>query len=101
MLLARWNEYSVTRLDLLFAIFIADFAVSFKDIDLMLPVVLMIRGETSGFDGEMTHKKIRRTIVAIDKPSYSRAFRFVFSDGCLRHVAYIHLMQIRSPRAYV
>ena len=52
---AWWNEYSIARLDLLFAILIADFAVSFKDIDLVLPVVLMIRSKTSGFDGEMTH----------------------------------------------
>jgi len=97
---ARWNEYSITRLDLLFAILIADFAVSFKDIDLMLPVVLMIGSEASGFDGEMTHKKIRRTIVTIDKPPYSRTFRFFFSDKRFRHVANVHLMQIRSLRDY-
>jgi len=59
MLLAGRDQNGVPGFDSLLTVLITNLALPFKDVDLMLPIVLMIRCETACFHSEVTHKKSR------------------------------------------
>jgi hypothetical protein len=52
---AGWNQEGIPRLNLFFSVLISNLAFSFKDVDLMLPIVLVKGRETAGVDGEVAH----------------------------------------------
>jgi len=100
MSLAGWNQYGVAGFYSLLTIFIAYFAMPLQNVDLVLPVVLMIRSEAFGFYCEMAHQKIGSPITFIDKPLYSCPLRIFFSYRRLLHNANVHSMQVGSLRDY-
>jgi hypothetical protein len=55
MLLAGRDQNGVPGFDALLTVLITNLALSFKDVDLVLPIVLMIRCETASFHSEVTH----------------------------------------------
>jgi len=96
MLLAGRDQYGISRLYLLLALLVTDFAMAFKDVDLMLPIVLMKRRVTSRLYGEMSHEEIWSSIVFIDEPLYSRSLRVLFGDRRIYHRANVDFVQVES-----
>lgn len=96
MHLTRRDQYGVARLDGLFTLLVANFTLSLEDVNLMLPIVFVIRSEASSFNCKMAHDEIRGTIFFVDKPLDLRIFRALFSDGSIRNGFHVHLVQCQS-----
>jgi hypothetical protein len=96
VLLARWDQDGVSGLDSLLSILVSNLALPFKDVDFMLPVVVMIGSESTGFDSEVAHEKGGCSIFLSDQPPYSRSFRPFFRNWGICHRAHVHFVQCRS-----